>query len=302
MSVLEAAHLRKQFGDFVAVEDISFSLSEGEILGVLGPNGAGKTTMIQMLLGILTPTSGEVSYFGKDLKTNREWIMERVNFSSTYTNLPWWLTVKENLTWVSYLYEIQSRKKRISEVVEIFRLGEIFSKRMDTLSAGQLTRVNVAKAFLNSPKVLLLDEPTASLDVEVAKYIRDFLLSEREKSKISIVITSHNMNEVEQLCDRVMVINKGKVVADNTPEQLAGSIKMSHIELLFGKGSTNFEKFCKAGKFSYTFTDKRFVMVDVATDDIPDFLRGLHASHVAYEEISITRPSLEDYFMQVVEG
>src|SRR6266568_393295 len=176
MSVLEAAHLRKQFGDFVAVEDISFSLSEGEILGVLGPNGAGKTTMIQMLLGILTPTSGEVSYFGKDLKTNREWIMERVNFSSTYTNLPWWLTVKENLTWVSYLYEIQSRKKRISEVVEIFRLGEIFSKRMDTLSAGQLTRVNVAKAFLNSPKVLLLDEPTASLDVEVAKYIRDFLL------------------------------------------------------------------------------------------------------------------------------
>src|SRR5260221_9020618 len=142
MDILEVKNLTKQFGLFTAVNDISFSLKEGEILGFLGPNGAGKTTTIQMLLGVLTPTSGTISYFDKEFPKKRQEILEHINFSSTYTNLPWWLTVKENLTWVSYMYDIKDRKKRIERIVEVFRLQDIYKQSMTELSAGQLTRVN----------------------------------------------------------------------------------------------------------------------------------------------------------------
>src|SRR5258708_34494392 len=156
MIVLEANSLIKKFGEFIAVDNISISLQEGEILGLLGPNGAGKTTIIQMLLGILTPTSGEVSYFGKKLKIHHEEIMEKVNFSSTYTNLPWALSVKENLTFISYLYDINNRAQKLDQVTQMFNLEELIDLKMSDLSAGQLTRVNLAKAFINDPKVLLL--------------------------------------------------------------------------------------------------------------------------------------------------
>ena len=175
MAILAVSNLTKKFKEFIAVDNVSFDLKQGEILGLLGPNGAGKTTTIQMLLGILTPTSGSVSYFGKDLKKHREEILEKVNFSSTYTTLPWLLTVKECLHFLSYLYQISDRKKRISEIIEIFKLEELLNEKIQTLSSGQLTRVNLAKALINSPRVLLLDEPTASLDPDTAAYIRDFL-------------------------------------------------------------------------------------------------------------------------------
>ncbi len=232
MSILEAKHLTKQFGKFLAVSDVSFALQEGEILGLLGPNGAGKTTTIQMLLGVLTPSQGEVFYFGKNLKKHREKILEDVNFSSTYTNLPWDLTVWENLHFVSYLYDIDNRRERVEQMIELFKLKDLRNKPIKELSAGQVTRVNVAKAFINYPKVLLLDEPTASLDPDVAGYIREFILQERKKFKVSIVFTSHNMAEVEELCDRVIFINHGKIVADDTPENLASTIEMCHVFLL----------------------------------------------------------------------
>src|SRR5579871_2189747 len=149
MHILEAKKLTKKFKDFIAVNEVSFSLEQGEILGFLGPNGAGKTTTIQMLLGILTPSSGEVRYFGKNLQKNKSEILEEVSFSSTYTNLPWWLTVEENLTFITYFHKIKNRKERIKKIVEIFRLEDIFKQQMTELSAGQLTRVNLAKAFLN---------------------------------------------------------------------------------------------------------------------------------------------------------
>ena len=186
MDALKVLDLTKKFGPkhnpFVAVNRISFSLKEGEILGFLGRNGAGKTTTIQMLLGIMTPTSGEIYYFDQDFKTNREQIMEHVNFSSTYTNLPWDLTVHENLTFISYLYQIKDRKNRIRKIVENFKIEKLVNQKLSELSTGQLTRVNLAKSFINKPRVLLLDEPTASLDPETADMVRKILLKEAKAS------------------------------------------------------------------------------------------------------------------------
>ena len=181
MDIISVSNLSKKYDKYLAVDNISFNLKEGEIIGILGPNGAGKTTTIQMLLGVLTPTNGDIYYFGKNFHSNREEILEKINFSSTYTNLPWILTVKENFDCISYFYNIKNRKKRIKEIVELFKLEDLYYLKISSLSAGQLTRVNLAKSFINYPEVLLLDEPTASLDPEIAQYVRDFILNQRKK-------------------------------------------------------------------------------------------------------------------------
>lgn len=299
-SILQVKNLTKQFGEFTAVNNISFSLEEGEILGLLGINGAGKTTTLQMLLGVLTPTSGTISYFGHNLQTHRTKILELVNFSSTYTNLPWVLTVAECLKFVSYLYAIPNRKQRIEKIVEIFQLQTLLKKQISKLSAGQKTRVNLAKALLNYPKVLLLDEPTASLDPDIAQYIREFLLNQRDSFKMSIIITSHNMNEVEEICDRVVFINKGQIIADDKPETLAKTIEISHIELLITKGFEKAIKYCLKQGIAY-HKEGKFLIIDVKEKQIAQFLRNLMEQDVVYNEISIEKPSLEDYFLQVAQ-
>ena len=295
-NILVAKNLTKRFGDFMAVDNISFSLCEGEILGLLGPNGAGKTTTIQMLLGVLTQTKGEVFFFGKNLKTEREAILEKVNFSSTYTNLPWDLTVWENLHFASYLYGIKNRKQKISELLDVFRIKDLQKDRLSSLSSGQLTRVNLAKAFLNSPKVLLLDEPTASLDPDVANYIRQFLLEERQKFQVSIIFTSHNMAEVEEVCDRVIFIDKGKIVANDTPENLAKTIEVCHVEL-HTKNLAQLRQYCSEKNLPLK-SQGRYAMVDVKEKRIPEFLRELSSNNIVYDEISIDKPTLEDFFIQ----
>ena len=297
MDILQAKNLTKRFGKFLAVDDVSLSLKEGEILGLLGPNGAGKTSTIQMLLGILTPTEGEVFYFGKNLDRHREEILEQVNFSSTYTNLPWDLTVKECLSFVSYLYIIDDRKARVKKISELFRLDQILDKKIIQLSAGQITRVNVAKSFINFPKVLLLDEPTASLDPDVADYIRKFLLQDRQKFQTSIIFTSHNMAEVEEVCDRVVFISHGKIVADDTPENLAKTIQTSHVELFSLRNFDAIITYCVKRQLNHRVEGKR-VIIDVTESRIADLLNDLSKEGIVYEEISIEKPTLEDYFLE----
>lgn len=298
MLILEVNNLTKKFGSFTAVNDISFSLKEGEILGLLGPNGAGKTTTIQMLLGVLTSSNGKIIYFGKDLNDNRSEIMEQINFSSTYTNLPWELTVEENFMFMSYLYSINNRQERIHKIIEIFKLQKIAKKQIYQLSAGQVTRVNLAKSFINFPKILLLDEPTASLDPDVANYIREFLLSERKNFQVSIIITSHNMAEVEEVCDRVIFINHGKIIADDTPENLAKTIEISHVELLVKDGLKRTIEHCQTSNINHRL-EGRFIVIDLKEKEIPGFLRTLMDKGVFYDEISIEKPTLEDYFLQI---
>ncbi len=301
MSVLSVRNLTKKFpkkqSQFVAVDNISFDLKEGEILGFLGPNGAGKTTTIQMLLGVLTPTEGEIVYFGKNLADHHSEILEQVNFSSTYTDMPAKLTVWENLDYLSYLYQIKDRKKRVQRVSDIFHLNSLLRRSISELSAGQKTRVNLAKAFINFPKVLLLDEPTASLDPDVAEYIRNFLINEQKKFKTSIIFTSHNMGEVEDVCDRVIFVNHGKIIANDTPENLAKTIEICHVELIVKDGLKRTVEYCQNHGYQYKLSG-RSIIVDVKEKEIAEFLRGLMDKGVYYDGISIEKPTLEDYFLK----
>ncbi len=299
MDVLSVKNLTKRFKQFTAVNDLSFSLGKGEILGLLGPNGAGKTTTIQMLLGVLTATDGTISYFGKNFDKHREEILEKVNFSTTYTNLPWSLTVKENLTYISYFYTLPDRKKTLASLIESFRLEELLNLRMSELSAGQLTRVNLAKAFINDPEVLLLDEPTASLDPEIAKYIRTFILEKRADHQLSVIFTSHNMSEVEEVCDRILFINNGAIVADDTPENLMKSIDTVKVRLVIDpENIQKLQDFSAKEKYKVSQNDDEF-KIEMKETDLASLFAYLGKNTIHFHEVSIDKPDLEDYFLLI---
>lgn len=233
--VLEASGLRKAFGRVLAVEDVSFAIARGEILGLLGPNGAGKTTIIQMLLGLITPTAGSIRIFGRELSRYRSAILQRVNFSSTYVSLPYTLSVRENLAVFGRLYGVKPLNPRIDEVLELFKLQELANRQTKGLSSGQLTRLHLAKALLNHPELLFLDEPTASLDPDTADQIRHLLLRLRQERQLSILYTSHNMAEMQTMSDRVVFLSRGRVLATGTPEALIARFEAEDLEELFLK-------------------------------------------------------------------
>ena len=233
--VLQVANLTKRFGDFTAVNDISFTIKPGEILGLLGPNGAGKTTTIQMLLGLVTPTSGSIRMFGLDLSAHRETILQQVNFSSTYISMPYALTVEENLSVVARLYGLTEVPRRVDEIVKKLEMEEFRRKVTRKLSSGQMTRLTLAKAFLTEPKILFLDEPTASLDPDIAHKIRALLKEERRSSGLSMLYTSHNMREMEEMSDRIIFLQRGKIVAEGTPAEIVARFGQADLEEVFLK-------------------------------------------------------------------
>lgn len=233
--VLEVRNLTKTFGDFTAVNGISFALQPGEILGVLGPNGAGKTTTMHMLLGLITPTSGTISMFGMDLETHREAILQQVNFSSTYMSMPQSLTVEENLWVVARLYGLPDVQRKIDDIVKKLEMGEFRHKVTRKLSSGQMTRLTLAKAFLTEPKILFLDEPTASLDPDIAHKIRALLKDEQQASGLSVLYTSHNMREMEEMSDRIIFLQKGNLVAEGTAAQIVSRFGQTDLEDVFLK-------------------------------------------------------------------
>lgn len=220
MSIIKVTNLVKRFGNVHAVNGISFEIEEGKITGLLGPNGAGKTTTIQMLLDIITPTHGRIEVFGKGLHKNREEILEKMNFSSPYVSLPNNLKVWENLATFARLYGVKNFRKKIDELADFFEIRPLLNRMTATLSTGQLTRLNLTKALLNDPKILLLDEPTASLDPDIADKTIKLLKKIQKEKKVTLLYTSHNMKEVENLCDRIIFINNGKIVDDGPPKQL----------------------------------------------------------------------------------
>jgi ABC-2 type transport system ATP-binding protein len=233
--VLQVTNLTKRFGEFVAVNDVSFAIKPGEILGLLGPNGAGKTTTIHMLLGLITPTAGSITMFGLDLATQREQILQAVNFSSTYISLPLALTVEENLWVVARLYGMSDIARRIDEVVKKLEMEEFRHKITRKLSSGQMTRLTLAKAFLTEPRILFLDEPTASLDPDIAHKIRALLKEERRSSGLSILYTSHNMREMEEMSDRIIFLQRGRIVAEGTAQEIVARFGQADLEEVFLK-------------------------------------------------------------------
>lgn len=235
MPLLEVRDLTKRFGELQVVDGISFSLERGEMLGLLGPNGAGKTTTIQMLLGLITPTSGSIRMFGMDLARRRQQILQKVNFSSTYVSLPYSLTVRENLLVFGRLYGIRNLNRKVEETIDLLDLRAKANRPSKELSSGQLTRLHLAKALLNDPELLFLDEPTASLDPDVADRIRKLLLRVRAERQLSILFTTHNLREMEILADRVVFLNQGRILAEGTPAQIAQRYSAEDLEAVFLK-------------------------------------------------------------------
>ncbi len=297
-NVLEVKNLTKKFKDFVAVDNISFVLEHAEVLGLLGPNGAGKTTTIQMLLDLMTPTNGTINYFGKDLKRHRAEILKDVNFSSTYINLPWFFTVDETLDIFARLYEVPERKKRITKLLQEFEIDHLRKRQYFMLSAGERTRLLLTKAFLNYPKIILLDEPTSSLDPDIAVRIRKFLIKERNEYNVSVLLTSHNMAEVEEMCDRVMVIKNGKIVVSGTPASLTQTISECSLELNLDDPKKAGE-FFNAKKINFETNKSRF-KIKMDEKKIAEFLAMLSSEGLEYTEISIFKPDLEDFFLSIV--
>jgi ABC-2 type transport system ATP-binding protein len=233
MAILEVTALTKKFDGFTAVDDISFTIEEAKITGLLGPNGAGKTTTIYMLLGLITPTAGSIRIFGQDIRTHRQAILSRMNFSSAYVSLPSNLKVRENLLFFSYLYNVTDWERRADYLLERFELQDIKNKKAGELSSGQLTRLNLIKALLNSPRFLCLDEPTASLDPISARIVRRQLQEISRKDGVTIFYTSHNMREVEEICDEVIFLHRGRIKMRTTPQNIMSSLKQSTMEDAF---------------------------------------------------------------------
>jgi len=293
--VLSAWGLTKTFGGFTAVDHISFDVKEGECLGILGPNGAGKTTTIFMLLDLIIPTSGDLTIFGMQYRGDREQILQRMNFASAYMDMMPRMTVYENLLIMATLYQVQNAGEVITHYAKMLEIEELLSSQHKNLSAGQKTRVQLCKAFLNDPKLLLLDEPTASLDPDISASVRRDIL-EAQKRGMTVVITSHNMAEVEEICDRVLFMSHGKIVSEDTPEGLARAVRKVRVQLMIKDGQKRTVAFAQKAGFAVVASD-RFVTIDVDEDDIAYLLSGLAEKHVEYRQIAIDKPTLEDYFI-----
>ena len=228
-------NLSKNYSENKAVKNISFKIGENEIVGLLGPNGCGKTTTIAMLLGLLKPTSGQILINGISIENNRIELLHKMNFISPYIELPKKLTVKENLVVYSKLYSVKNFKDRIDYLSDTLRLNDFINKKTGELSSGQKNRVNFAKSLINNPSILLLDEPTASLDPETADFVRTFLENYKQEKKISILLASHNMNEVERLCASVLMMKEGKIIDKGTPKELIEKHGRKNLEEVFLK-------------------------------------------------------------------
>jgi ABC-2 type transport system ATP-binding protein len=286
-----------------AVDRLSFALGRGEVLGLLGPNGAGKTTTIQMLLSTLKPTSGEILYFGQSLRAARAAILAQVGFASAYARLPRRLTVRENLEVFARLYGLRAaeRASRIRELLARFGVWDLRRRSMEGLSAGQATRVMLAKAFLARPRVALLDEPTASLDPDIAVEVRAFVRSQRDEEGVSILFTSHNMDEVAQLCDRVIFLDRGRIAASGHPDDLAASAALTRVRLRVTHGLDWLLGHVADAGLAHA-RDDGTVEIEIEEPHLADFLARLAGAGVRYREIALRKPTLEDYFLKLANA
>ena len=234
--IIQIKNLTKKFNKTIAVNNISFSIEKNKTVGLLGPNGCGKTTSIGMMLGLIDPTSGQIIIDDKDLKTlKRDDILARINFASPYIELPKKLTVRQNLEVYGRLYGIQNLKNRIDEISEDLNIKDFFNRKTGELSSGQKNRVSLAKSLINKPEILLLDEPTASLDPDIGDFIRTYIQEYKRKNQVTILLASHNMNEVERLCDSIIMMKNGKIIDRGTCKEIIEKHGRNNLEETFLK-------------------------------------------------------------------
>ena len=234
---INVTNLVKSFDEQSVIKNISFKVKKNSIVGILGKNGAGKTTLLGMLLGLITPTKGDVYIFGKNLKFNKKEILSDINFQSPYVDLPKKMTVEQNLSFYSRLYGVKNFNNVIETLANDLKINDLLKKNYGSLSAGQKTKINLCKALLNKPKLLLLDEPTASLDPETSIFIRNYLIEYQQKNSSSILITSHNLNEVQAMCSNIILLKSGEIVSQGNINQILKNYNYKTlIELFLSEG------------------------------------------------------------------
>ena len=300
--VLEIQNLTKLYGSFRAVDSVSFALNKGKIIGLLGPNGAGKTTTIQMLVGITLPDGGTIRYFGQDLHRHREACLQRINFSSSYNMLQGRITVWENLIVYARLYRVHQPEHKIRELGAYFGISELMGQRFLTLSAGQKTRVNLVKALLNDPEIVLMDEPTASLDPDIADRTLSLIESLRESRDLSIVYTSHQMDEVTRICDEVIFLDHGRIVAQDTPEGLTRRIANAQLRVSFDGVGQRVAAALRPQFDDVSLAESNVVVVNTEEHLVPQAIFAIGGAGVQVLDIDIRKPTLEDVFLQIARG
>lgn len=301
-NVLEVEQLVKQFGPFRAVNNISFEVPKGKIIGLLGPNGAGKTTTIQILLGITLATSGSIRYFGKDFIHNRTQCLQKINFTSAFNTLMGKISVKENLIVFAKLYQVKDIKKKLADMTSFFDLAELMDKPYFELSSGQKTRVNFAKSLLNDPELLLMDEPTASLDPDIADKTLTIIEELKKTRNLSILYTSHNMSEITRICDDVIILDHGTIVAHDSPLGLTKRIPNADIRLTYEDKEGIIHDFLKEHNYKYVFHGENAVTISTEEKLIPGIIFDISKKGIWITDIEIKKPTLEDVFLQIARN
>ena len=303
MPILQVQNLTKKFKKRTAVRDVSFTIEKGEILGLLGPNGAGKSTTIEMILGLIKPTAGAVKIFGQDIETHRQEILGRINYSSAYIQFMARLTVKENLKFFGRLYNIKNLEQRIAHWADKLEIADLLSTLFFKLSSGQRTRVILTKTLLNEPEFILLDEPTSSLDPDIAYKVREILKKINRERQIAMLYTSHNMAEVEEMCSRIIFLQKGRIVAAGAPDQLKKEIRDYYLELSFGsEQEAKLIAFLQSKKWTYEIKSPGHLRVKTLANDLAPKLQLISRQNFDIYDIDVNKPDLEEVFLKIAKG
>jgi len=304
MPLLEISELRKRYGGVEALKGVSLSVERGEIFGLLGPNGAGKSTTINILLGLILADSGRIEVFGQDFARHGLAIRRRMNVAAAFTSLNGVLTVRENLRVYAYIYGVKNVRSKIDDLLERFEITDLGNKKLQYLSSGQHTRVTLCKGLINDPELLLLDECTVGLDPDIAEKTRRALKDFQRDKHTTILFTSHNMNEVEELCGRIAFLSKGQILRVDTTERLTRLIPQQTLTIRIRPGSPTAPLLHSNALPPVDFvTDStlRFVL-DNAEQQLDTILRQLTRSGATILDVQLARPTLEDVFIKVARG
>jgi ABC-2 type transport system ATP-binding protein len=304
MPLLEIRDLRKRYGAVEALTGLSLDIERGEFFGLLGPNGAGKSTTINILLGLILADSGLIRIFGEDLATQPTVVRRRMNVAAAFTSLSGVLTVRENLRVYGNIYGVKNMNAKIDELLERFEITDLANRKLQQLSSGQHTRVTLCKGLINDPELLLLDECTVGLDPDIAEKTRRALQQFQREKQTTIIFTSHNMNEVEELCGRIAFLSKGEILRIDTAERIKSLIPQQIVEIRFHSAADAAAVQLLDGQLTagrVGDSTLRFVLDD-PEQQLDALLRRLTQTEKRITDVQITRPTLEDVFIKVARG